>query len=48
MANARVAGMPGWVKVLLWVTLVLAVAVVAMLASGHGRWQHFHGMAMPQ
>ena len=48
MANARVAGMPRWVKVLLWVTLVLAVAVVAMLARrAWATRQHFprHGDA---
>jgi len=48
VASGKVVGMPRWVKVLLWVALALAVIVAIMLASGHGPWQHFHSMAMPQ
>ena len=48
MAKAKSAGMPRWVKVMLWGGLVLVIAIAVMLATGHGPWQHFHGMAMPQ
>lgn len=37
-------GMPGWVKGFAWAGGVVVVLVIAMLATGHGPWQHM-GMA---
>lgn len=33
-------GMPNWVKVFIGVSLLAVLAVVVLMAMGHGPWQH--------
>lgn len=39
MARAA-TGMPGWVKIFIGVGILALIAVVALMAGGHGPWQH--------
>ena len=39
------SGVPQWVKLFGWVGIAALVVVVAMIASGHGPWQHMAHMS---
>ena len=40
MANAKAAGLPGWVKASLGVVGVLVIVAVVMIAMGHNPLMH--------
>lgn len=38
--QARDASPPRWVKIFVWLGVVAALLVAAMIGVGHGPWQH--------